>query len=232
MKRKLYINLLVAVLVMSSCNTVRNLVNKDNSTQKAVTKVYGTEKREFINGIEVTLGTVTTTKHKTSSSATTSKNKTNSGGNGNPPTKADLEKASWLQLKYAIVMDMPAEELTNISLLELMDKWWGTRYCIGGSTMNCIDCSAFTQIIMKEIYNIQLPRTSQEQFNMMQPIPIDELQEGDLVFFNTGGRGISHVGVYVQNNKFLHASTSQGVTISDLNDKYWNPKFRGGGRMR
>ena len=232
MMRKLYINLLVAVLAMSSCNTVRNLVNKDNSTQKAVTKVYGTEKREFINGIEVTLGTVTTTKHKTSSSATTSKNKTNSGGNGNPPTKADLEKASWLQLKYAIVMDMPAEELTNISLLELMDKWWGTRYCIGGSTMNCIDCSAFTQIIMKEIYNIQLPRTSQEQFNIMQPIPIDELQEGDLVFFNTGGRGISHVGVYVQNNKFLHASTSQGVTISDLNDKYWNPKFRGGGRMR
>lgn len=232
MKRKLYINLLVAVLVLSSCNTVRNLVNKDNSTQKTVTKVYGTEKREFINGIEVTLGTVTTTKHKTSSSATTSKNKANSGGNGNPPSKADLEKASWLQLKYAIVMDMPAEELTNIPLLELMDKWWGTRYCIGGSTMNCIDCSAFTQVIMKEIYNIQLPRTSQEQFNIMQPIPIDELQEGDLVFFNTGGRGISHVGVYVQNNKFLHASTSQGVTISDLNDKYWNPKFRGGGRMR
>jgi len=232
MKRKLYINLLVAVLVMSSCNTVRNLVNKDNSTQKPVTKVYGTEKREFINGIEVTLGTVTTTKHKTSSSATTSKNKTNSSGNGNPPTKAELEKASWLQLKYAIVMDMPAEELTNIPLLEIMDKWWGTRYCIGGSTMNCIDCSAFTQVIMKEIYNIQLPRTSQEQFNMMQPIPIDELQEGDLVFFNTGGRGISHVGVYMQNNKFLHASTSQGVTISDLNDKYWNPKFRGGGRIR
>lgn len=232
MKRKLYINLLVAVLVLSSCNTVRNLVNKDNSTQKTVTKVYGTEKREFINGIEVTLGTVTTTKHKTSSSVTTSKNKVNSGGNGNPPSKADLEKASWLQLKYAIVMDMPAEELTNIPLLELMDKWWGTRYCIGGSTMNCIDCSAFTQVIMKEIYNIQLPRTSQEQFNIMQPIPIDELQEGDLVFFNTGGRGISHVGIYVQNNKFLHASTSQGVTISDLNDKYWNPKFRGGGRMR
>jgi len=232
MKRKLYINLLVAVLLMSSCNTVRNLVNKDNSTQKTVTKVYGTEKREFINGIEVTLGTVTTTKQKTSSSATTSKNKPNSGGNGNQPTKAELEKASWLQLKYAIVMDMPAEELTNIPLLELMDKWWGTRYCIGGSTMNCIDCSAFTQVIMKEIYNVQLPRTSQEQFNIMQPIPIDELQEGDLVFFNTGGRGISHVGVYVQNNKFLHASTSQGVTISDLNDKYWNPKFRGGGRMR
>jgi lipoprotein Spr len=129
-------------------------------------------------------------------------------------------------------MDMPAEELTNIPLLELMDKWWGTRYCIGGSTMNCIDCSAFTQVIMKEVYNTPLPRTAQEQFNIMQPIAIDELQEGDLIFFNTGGRGISHVGIYIQNNKFLHASTSQGVTITDLSDKYWNPKFRGGGRMR
>lgn len=231
MSSKSYINLLLLVLVVSSCNTVRKIVNKDQSAKKPVTKVYSNEKREFINGIEVTLGTVTTTKHKTTSTATTGKKKATSSGN-NPPSKAELEKANWLQIKYAIVMDMPAEELTNIPLLEIMDKWWGTRYCIGGSTMNCIDCSAFTQVIMREVYNTILPRTAQEQFNLMQPIAIDELQEGDLVFFNTGGRGISHVGIYIQNNKFLHASTSQGVTITDLNDKYWNPKFRGGGRMR
>ncbi len=231
MSSKSYTNLLLLMLVISSCNTVRKMVNKDQSAKKPVTKVYSNEKREFINGIEVTLGTVTTTKHKTSSTATTAKKKATSSG-GNPPSKAELEKANWLQIKYAIVMDMPAEELTNIPLLELMDKWWGTRYCIGGSTMNCIDCSAFTQVIMREVYNTPLPRTAQEQFNMMQPIAIDELQEGDLVFFNTGGRGISHVGIYIQNNKFLHASTSQGVTITDLSDKYWNPKFRGGGRMR
>lgn len=231
MSSKSYINLFLLILVISSCNTVRKMVNKDQSANKPVTKVYSNEKREFINGIEVTLGTVTTTKHKTSSTATTAKKKATSNGS-NPPSKAELEKANWLQIKYAIVMDMPAEELTNIPLLELMDKWWGTRYCIGGSTMNCIDCSAFTQVIMKEVYNVQLPRTAQEQFNIMQPIAIDELQEGDLVFFNTGGRGISHVGIYIQNYKFLHASTSQGVTITDLSDKYWNPKFRGGGRMR
>ncbi len=231
MSSKSYINLVLLMLVISSCNTVRKMVNKDQSAKKPVTKVYSNEKREFINGIEVTLGTVTTTKHKTSSTATTAKKKASSN-RGNPPSKAELEKANWLQIKYAIVIDMPAEDLTNIPLLELMDKWWGTRYCIGGSTMNCIDCSAFTQVIMKEVYDTQLPRTAQEQFNMMQPIAIDELQEGDLVFFNTGGRGISHVGIYIQNNKFLHASTSQGVTITDLSDRYWNPKFRGGGRMR
>jgi len=231
MSSKSYINLILLVLVVSSCNTVRKIVSKDQSAKKSVTKVYSNEKREFINGIEVTLGTVTTTKHKTSSTATTGKKKATISGS-NPPSKAELEKANWLQIKYAIVMDMPAEELTNIPLLEIMDKWWGTRYCIGGSTMNCIDCSAFTQVIMREVYNTQLPRTAQEQFNLLQPIAIDELQEGDLVFFNTGGRGISHVGIYIQNNKFLHASTSQGVTITDLSDKYWNPKFRGGGRMR
>lgn len=231
MSSKSYINLLLSLLVLSSCGAVRKIINKDQSAKKPVAKVYSKEKREFINGIEVSLGTVTTTKHKTTSTATTAKKKATTSGS-NPPSKAELEKANWLQIKYAIVMDMPAEELTNIPLLELMDKWWGTRYCIGGSTMNCIDCSAFTQVIMKEVYNIQLPRTSQEQFNLLQPIAIDELQEGDLVFFNTGGRGISHVGIYLQNNKFLHASTSQGVTITDLNDKYWNPKFRGGGRMR
>lgn len=230
MSSKSYINLFLLLLVISSCNTIRKMVNKDQSTSKPVTKVYSNEKREFINGIEVTLGTVTTTKHKTTSTSTTAKKKATSNGS-NPPSKAELEKANWLQIKYAIVMDMPAEELTNLPLLELMDKWWGTRYCIGGSTMNCIDCSAFTQVIMKEVYNVQLPRTSQEQFNIVQPIAIDELQEGDLVFFNTGGRGISHVGIYIQNNKFLHASTSQGVTITDLSDKYWSPKFRGGGRL-
>jgi hypothetical protein len=98
MSSKSYINLLVLLFVISSCNTVRKIVNKDQSAQKPVTKVYSNEKREFINGIEVTLGTVTTTKHKTSSTSTTAKKKATSNG-GNPPTKAELEKANWLQIK-------------------------------------------------------------------------------------------------------------------------------------
>jgi lipoprotein Spr len=76
-----------------------------------------------------------------------------------------------------------------------------------------------------------LPRTSQEQFKESRRVELEDLQEGDLVFFGSG-RSISHVGVYLQNNKFVHASTSQGVTITDLNDKYWKPRFVGGGRLR
>jgi cell wall-associated NlpC family hydrolase len=75
------------------------------------------------------------------------------------------------------------------------------------------------------------PRTSQEQFNSCEKIELEDLREGDLVFFNTAGSDVSHVGVYLLNNKFVHAATSGGVMISDLNEKYWQPRFRGAGRV-
>jgi cell wall-associated NlpC family hydrolase len=138
-----------------------------------------------------------------------------------------------LQVKYAILLDVVAEKLTNRPLLEVMDKWWGTRYCFGGSTENCIDCSAFTQLVSREVFHLSLPRTAQEQYNTIELIEKDELKEGDLVFFHTRGRksAITHVGVYLTNNKFVHASTSNGVSISDLDESYWKPRFRAGGRM-
>ncbi|MBA5790819.1 C40 family peptidase, partial [Escherichia coli] len=71
-------------------------------------------------------------------------------------------------------------------LFELIDKWWGTKYCMGGSTENCIDCSAFTQVILREIYAQTLPRTSQEQYNIAKRVEYEDLQEGDLVFFSAG----------------------------------------------
>lgn len=139
----------------------------------------------------------------------------------------------WLQVKYGILLNSVAEKLTNITLLQVMDKWWGTRYCLGGSTENCIDCSAFTQLISREVYGLAVPRTAQEQYDVSEIIERDELKEGDLVFFHTRGRksAITHVGVYLANNKFVHASTSNGVSISDLDESYWKPKFRGGGRI-
>ncbi len=144
---------------------------------------------------------------------------------------AGIENADMLQLKYAIVTDATVEKMTNIPLLATIDKWWGTKYCMGGFTNDCIDCSAFTQIILKDVYQVALPRTSQEQYNLCEKIELEDLREGDLVFFNTAGNDVSHVGVYLLNNKFVHAATSGGVMISDLNEKYWQPRFRGAGRV-
>jgi lipoprotein Spr len=84
---------------------------------------------------------------------------------------------------------------------------------------------------MKDVYNVDLSRTAQEQFDNSQHIEMEDLQEGDLVFFQTTGRKISHVGIYLFNNKFVHAAASQGVSVSDLNDTYWRSRYRGAGRM-
>lgn len=220
---------------MTSCRSSRSLLsNSAPSATASATKNKVTVKREFLNGIEVTPGFAVSSKHKTGSpdknNETASKSKDKKSRNDGMIT-GNIETAHLLQLKYAIATDATVEKLTNIPLLETIDKWWGTKYCMGGSTDNCIDCSAFTQIVMRDVYQQNLPRTSQEQYAACERIELEDLREGDLVFFNTGGRDISHVGIYLLNNKFVHAATSGGVMISDLNDKYWQPKFRGAGRM-
>ena len=159
----------------------------------------------------------------------------NNSNNKQPNTaigNTNIANANQLQLKYAPLINTSYDQLNNITLLQNIDHWWGTSYCMGGSTERCIDCSSFAQTIMRDVYRINIPRTAQDQFKVSERVNLIDLQEGDLVFFHTVGKGISHVGIYLTNNKFVHASTSSGVTISDLNDAYWEPRFRGAGRVR
>jgi len=142
---------------------------------------------------------------------------------------APVEKASSLQFKYALLLDMEVEQIQNLHLFRVIDEWLGTRYRLGGSNKDGIDCSAFMQVLFSALYGINLPRTAREQYHLSKRISRTELKEGDLVFFNTTG-GVSHVGMYLQNNKFVHASSS-GVTISDLFDDYWMRKLVGVGRI-
>lgn len=239
---KIIQNLTIAlsgILVMTSCHTLRSITARDNgATAKSSKKNESASQRGFIDGIEVTPGSVVTSKIKTGNAA--NKTRDNYGTTksaGKPDTRLmsfGIENANMLQLKYAIATNATVEKMTNIPLLEDIDKWWGTKYCLGGNTENCIDCSAFTQILLKDVYDITLPRTAQEQYDMAEKIELEDLKEGDLVFFHTSGKRnhISHVGVYMLNNKFVHAATSGGVMISDLNDPYWQPRYRGAGRVK
>lgn len=143
----------------------------------------------------------------------------------------NIEHGEVSQFKYAIKMDVEVERLANAELYNFIEQWWGAPYRLGGSTRKGIDCSAFTQTLLSSIYDVKVPRTASEQktsSNMIQP---EDLKEGDLVFFITRGKGISHVGIYLHDNKFVHASTSSGVTISSLNDTYWSKKYAGAGRV-
>lgn len=227
MRLNSYIIAFVLIVTIAACKSVRNTSSSPKKSNTTTVKKKTPQKREFINGIEVTMGSTTKTKHNTNSDPKENTKKESEAYT----SKSEKEKAHYLQLKYAVIVDVPTNKLKNIDLLELIDKWWGTKYCIGGNTQKCIDCSGFTQILEREIFYTTLPRTSQEQYKESRRVELEDLREGDLVFFGSG-RTISHVGVYLQNNKFVHASTSVGVTITDLNDKYWKPKFMGGGRLK
>ena len=136
-----------------------------------------------------------------------------------------------LQLKYAALLGTNTIEIQHLNLFEFIDDWYGTRYRMGGTTKKGIDCSALVQFLFSEIYDITVPRTSKEQYKQTHRISLTELQEGDLLFFHTRGRGVSHVGVYLQNNKFFHASSSGGVMISDMYESYFVKRFIAAGRV-
>lgn len=141
-----------------------------------------------------------------------------------------IEGAGALQFKYSLLLDVEVEFLKNVHLLNLIDGWMGTRYVLGGSTKRGIDCSALMQIFFASLYGISLPRTAKQQYDASRRISRTELKEGDLLFFNTTG-GVSHVGMYLCNNKFVHASSSNGVTISDMFDPYYANRLVGAGRI-
>lgn len=110
----------------------------------------------------------------------------------------------------------------------LMDQyadWKGVRYRLGGTSKRGIDCSAFVQTTFREQFGLDLPRSTYEQEDTGKSINRGKLRAGDLVLFGAGSTG-RHVGIYLGNDNFVHASTSSGVMISNLNDNYWKKRYR------
>lgn len=143
---------------------------------------------------------------------------------------SNIESATKVQAKYAMLMDVDIESIKNKLLFGFIEEWYGTNYRYGGTTKKGIDCSAFTAGLLLAVYGFSAPRTAKEQYQNCIRKNRGDLQEGDLVFFNTTG-GISHVGVYITNDYFVHSSSSQGVMISSLNDPYFEKRFLGGGKI-
>jgi cell wall-associated NlpC family hydrolase len=140
------------------------------------------------------------------------------------------EQCSPIQFKYAQLLDREVETLTNTYLFNFIDEWWAVRYRYGGTTMRGVDCSSYTGQLLYTVYAVSMPRTAREQYKATSRVRKDELQEGDLVFFNTRG-GVSHVGVYLSDGYFTHSSCSKGVTINNLDEAYYSRKFISGGRV-
>jgi cell wall-associated NlpC family hydrolase len=110
-------------------------------------------------------------------------------------------------------------------------SYLGTPYVYGGNTKEGIDCSGFTARVYESGAKQQLPRSAREQFSVGSPVTKSNLEFGDLVFFNTTGRRPSHVGIYIEDDLFAHASVSKGVTLSSLESTYYRKRFVGARRV-
>ncbi|MEO8765956.1 MAG: C40 family peptidase [Ginsengibacter sp.] len=146
-------------------------------------------------------------------------------------TPSIIERLTSMQFKYAMLLKVDVESLKNLTLFGVIENWLGTRYRMGGTGKKGIDCSALTGTLLMAVYGFAVPRTARQQYDESQHLDKDDLKEGDLVFFNTHG-GISHVGLYLDNDYFVHASSSEGVTISNLKDNYYAKRFICGGRVQ
>ena len=124
--------------------------------------------------------------------------------------------------------DIDTKNLTNDEILsklyEKYKKWDNTPYKYGGVCLDGVDCSGFVQLVFKNGFKIDLPRNTTEQMKVGRKVALNELKVGDLVFFKTG-RTLQHVGVYLGKNKFMHSSTSYGVTISNIKSNYWRRTY-------
>lgn len=147
-----------------------------------------------------------------------------------PTPAADAEQESLAKDYLSQIMGVAMSATSNMKLFHFVYDWIGTPYRFGGSSRKGIDCSAFTKQLYSDVFNTTIRRSSRDIFSMVSPVSKDDLKEGDLVFFKIHSRSISHVGIYLGNNRFAHAS-SKGVAISNLDDAYYSRYFYKGGRM-
>lgn len=136
--------------------------------------------------------------------------------------------------EYKVLSEKLNLEVTrkdNINLYSFVADWLGVPHQLGKCTKEAIDCSCFIRLIYQDVYKQKIPRSSKEMFEASKKVSSGRLQEGDLVFFNIKSSKVSHVGVYLKDGWFAHVSTSKGVMINNLSEKYYAQYYLRGGRF-
>ncbi len=140
--------------------------------------------------------------------------------------------SSVLRATYAERLNVSEEDIKNEKLYKFIDDWYAVPYKYAGKDKNGIDCSGFTGVLCSSVYNKKVSASSRAIYEETKRVSVSDLKEGDLVFFIINGKSVSHVGVYLQHNKFVHASTRRGVIISDLDEPYYKKYYHGAGRIK
>ena len=135
--------------------------------------------------------------------------------------------------RASVRLGIDIEMKDNHALYVESSNWLGVPYRNGGTTKRGVDCSGLTSSIYKKVYHKNLERNSEDQRKKdCRKVKKGKLREGDLVFFHNGQKKkkATHVGIYLKDRKFIHASTSQGVIVSTLEEDYWKKHWLSGGR--
>ncbi len=147
-------------------------------------------------------------------------------------TAVSIDEDTTLQKKYAAILSVEPSDITNIELYNFVDSWLNVPYQYAASSKTGTDCSGLTCNLYSSLYEKTLAKCSHDIFLSSKHVKKGKLKEGDLVFFKIGSSRVSHVGIYLQNDKFVHASKQKGVIISDLNEAYYKKYFFKGGRIK
>lgn len=129
-------------------------------------------------------------------------------------------------------LGLKCDDGDNSRLYEVVNSWLGVPYKYGGTDRSGIDCSAFVGTVVKEVYGKTLHRTANDMLQDVRQVGRAQLREGDLLFFTNSKGKVSHVGIYLKDNLFAHSSTSNGVSVSSVESKYWSQHFYKGGRLK
>jgi murein DD-endopeptidase / murein LD-carboxypeptidase len=136
------------------------------------------------------------------------------------------------QKSFAESLGLTEKQVKQSRLYTFIDEWYGAPYRYGGCRKSGIDCSCFVNTLYDQVYGKKVGRSSNEIFNQCKMLSIREAREGDLVFFKINSKTVSHVGIFITNKLFIHASTSRGVILNNLDEAYYKKFFFCAGRLQ
>lgn len=145
------------------------------------------------------------------------------------PVNNDTNNSGEMHYPSAVSVSASSNSIHS-QLQQAHHEWRGTPHILGGSGINGVDCSSFTQIVFREYFGMDLPRNTREQLAEGNGIRRNQIRPGDLIFFRTSRRDL-HVGIAMKGGDFLHAASSAGVAVSNLKENYWAGKYLGARRV-
>jgi lipoprotein Spr len=143
----------------------------------------------------------------------------------------DIEKITAGTRDFKKEKNPAIKPLDQSKMMREISRYMGVPYLYGGTTAQGLDCSGYTMLVYKKAMGKLLPRSAAEQSKVGRSVDLQNLKFGDLVFFNTTGEQYSHVGIYIGDDLFAHASVTLGVTISSLQSSYYEKRYVGARRI-